>query len=586
MKHLSGFAAAAAMALPLCAQFAEPLTWRQPVFGRNGMVAAQNPREALAALRILQQGGNAIDAAVAAFYMTAVTEPNEAGLGGDGFILAYIAKLNRVVLINGTGPTPALATREFYQRLGEVPLEGPYSSNVPGAVRGFDLALKRFGSMPYSALLADAIEAAERGHVTSTWGASRYHFSFERVSRYPTSAPVYFPLGRPWEPGETFRQPQLAETLRVLAREGADAFYEGAVAQKIAAYHEKAKGLIRMADLRAYRAEQTEPIQIDYKGYTVCQSAPNSNGIVMLLALNILKGYDLRNLGRNSPEYLHVLIESLKLAFADRHQYVTDPRFSPGMPLTELLSDDYAARRRSLIHPDRALPGVAPPGDPKGKKAVLGAFTQPGGLRASAGGEQTSSFAIADRFGNLVSVTHSVNGEFGSGMTVEGAGFVLSNRASYFSLDPADVNVIAPGKRTRQTTAPALALKNGKPVLAWNTSGGDTIPQTMLQAFLNVVEFGMNVQQACEAPTALTENFRGSNYPQAPGNGLVLPEALAGVEKTLAAKGHTVRVTTAQEPYRNTPAGAGAMKMILLDPASGTMIGGVSPAKDDVAIGW
>ena len=245
---------------------------------------------------------------------------------------------------------------------------------------------------------------------------------------------------------------------------------------------------------------------------------------------------------------------------------------------------------------DQAIRGVAPPGDPLRRAAVLEGCpisyqdpTQPSIAKLSGprAGEDTSSFAIADRFGNLVSVTHSLNGDFGSGMVVEGAGFALNNRATLFSLDPRDINVLAPRKRTRNTTAPALALKNGKPFLAWNTSGGDTIPQTMLQAFLNVVEFRMNVQQACEAPTALTESFRASNYPQLPGDGVILPKAFADqVVTSLRAKGHLVKETAAQEPYRMTLAGAGAVKMILIDAATGTMQAGVSPAKDDYALGW
>jgi gamma-glutamyltranspeptidase/glutathione hydrolase len=206
---------------------------------------------------------------------------------------------------------------------------------------------------------------------------------------------------------------------------------------------------------------------------------------------------------------------------------------------------------------------------------------------ADAGGEQTSSFAIADRFGNVVSVTHSVNGGFGSGMVVEGGGFVLNNRAAYFGLDAGDVNVVAPGKRTRQGAIPAMALKDGKPFLAWNTPGGDTIPQTMLQAFLRVVEFGMGVQQACEEPTPITNNLRVAYYPQKAGEGLLLPRVLHGrVGAALAKLGHPVRETESQEPYRGAPAGAGAMKMIRIDPASGAFQGGASPAKDDYVLGW
>jgi gamma-glutamyltranspeptidase/glutathione hydrolase len=246
---------------------------------------------------------------------------------------------------------------------------------------------------------------------------------------------------------------------------------------------------------------------------------------------------------------------------------------------------------------DRAIVGVAPPGDPRSSKAILGEheirYHTPAQAAASAGardlradGEQTSSFSIADRWGNVVSVTHSINGGFGSGMVVEGAGYLLNNRGSYFGLDPADINVIAPGKRTRQGAIPAMALKNGKPFLAWNTPGGDTIPQTLTQAFLNVVEFGMNVQQAAEAPCAMTSNFRVSMYPQNPADGLAMPQLLADrVGDALRALGHPVQALPLQPPY-GTPSGPGAVKMILIDQTTGVMFGGASPGKDNYVLGW
>ncbi len=245
---------------------------------------------------------------------------------------------------------------------------------------------------------------------------------------------------------------------------------------------------------------------------------------------------------------------------------------------------------------DRAIAGIAPPGDPRAGKAILagheiryherGQQEHAAAHDLRAAGEQTSSFSIADRWGNVVSVTHSVNGGFGSGMAVEGAGFLLNNRASYFGLDPADINVIAPGKRTRQGAIPAMALKSGKPFLAWNTPGGDTIPQTLTQAFLNVVEFGMNVQQAAEAPCIVTSNFRASIYPQSPGSGLAMPQFLADrVGAALGALGHPVQALPLQPPY-GAPSGAGAVKMILLDPVTGVISGGVSPGKDNYVLGW
>jgi gamma-glutamyltranspeptidase/glutathione hydrolase len=414
--------------------------------------------------------------------------------------------------------------------------------------------------------------------------------------RWPSSAAVFLPGGKPPEIGDWLVQADLARTLTAISEEGAGAFYRGEIARKTARYHEHAGGLLRYNDLAEFQAEEAAPIRINYRGYDVYQSPPNSGGIVMLMALNILEGFDLKKLGHNSPQYLHLLTEAFKLAFADRYPYITDPRFSPDAPIAQLLSESYAALRRGLIKMDRAIAGVAPPGDPRSSRAILSGheirYQHPGKATAAAArdlraeGEQTSSFSIADRWGNVVSVTHSVNGGFGSGMVVEGAGYLLNNRGSYFGLDESDINVIAPGKRTRQGAIPAMALKDGKPFLAWNTPGGDTIPQTMTQAFLNVVEFGMNVQQAAEAPCAMTSNFRVSMYPQNPGNGLAMPQVLADrVGDALRALGHPVQAMPLQPPY-GTPSGPGAVKLILIDPSTGVMFGGASPGKDNYVLGW
>lgn len=572
-------------------------TWRPVVMGKNGMVAAEHPLQAVAGLRVLQAGGNAIDAALAVFYMTAVTEPSEAGLGGDGFILAYIKNIDRVVLINGSGGAPKLATREYYQsKVGSVPPDGPYSTAVPGAVGGFDLLHKKYGTKEYRTLLADAIDAAKNGYAVSAWGAGNFRRSRAMLSRWESSAKAFLPGGQPPAIGDWFVQPDLARTISTIAEQGADAFYRGDIAKMTARYHERNGGLLRYEDLAAFRAEEADPIRINYRGYDIYQSPPNSGGIVMLMALNILEGFDLKKLGHNTSEYLHLLTEAFKIAFADRYPYIADPRFAPNAPVTQLLSKPYAALRRGLIKSDRAIAGVAPPGDPVHGKAILAEHTiryhEPGSVAQAqardlrADGEQTSSFSIADRWGNVVSVTHSVNGGFGSGMVVDGAGFVLNNRGSYFGLDPADINVIAPGKRTRQGAIPAMALKDGKPYLAWNTPGGDTIPQTMTQAFLNVVEFGMNVQQAAEAPAVMTSNFRVSMYPQNAGDGLAMPQVLADrAGAKLRSLGHPIQATITQPPY-GSPSGPGAVKMILIHPTTGVMYGGASPGKDNYVIGW
>jgi gamma-glutamyltranspeptidase/glutathione hydrolase len=574
---------------------AERPYWRTVMMGTNGMVAAEHPLEALAGFEVLRSGGNAIDAAVATFYMTGVVEQHQAGIGGDAFLLAYIAREKRVIFINGTGVAPKLATREFYAGLGGIPESGPYSSEVPGAVAGFDLALKKYGTKDYAVLLRPAIEAAAKGHPVSFWSASNYAEAANKLSRYPSSVRVLLKNGKPFEPGDLLVQEDLARTLRAITGEGADSFYRGRLARLTADFYEKQGGLIRFDDLASFQASEEQPIRTAYKNYEVFEAGANSQGIVLLMALNLVESFDLQRLGHNSPEYIHLITEALKLAFADRDRYISDPRFTKDMPGEELLSKTYAATRRTLIRMDRAIRGVAPPGDPRGGRAILPGYRisyeeqrQPIGQAGTAGGQgETSSFSIADRLGNVVSITHSVNGTFGSGMIVDGGGYVLNNRMPYFYLDPQHVNVLAPNKRTLHTINPALAMKDGKPFLAFNTPGGDNQPQAMLQAFLNVVEFGMNVQQAAEAPTITTTNFYPTMFPHKPGENLIVPKVLADrIGPELAAKGHRLRVAIMQQPYGQQSSGAGAVKMILIDPKTGMMYGGVSPAKDDYAMGW
>jgi len=573
--------------------------WRPVIMGTNGMVAAEHPLEARAGIKVLEAGGNAIDAAVAIFYMTSVVEQHQAGIGGDALVLAYIAKERRVVFFNGTGPAPKLATREFYAKLNGIPDAGPYSSTVPGAVGGMDLALKRYGTMPLAKLIQPAIDAAEQGHPLTYWSASLHRQGQEKIAAFPSSVKALTNNGKPFEPAEVFIQPDLARTLKTLAKEGAQAFYRGSLARLTAGFYETQNGLLRFEDFAGYQAEESAPIKTTYKEYEVYQCAPNSQGIVLLLALNILEGFNLQQLGHNSADYIHAVTEALKLAFADRDRYIADPRFAKHIPVDGLLSKDYATKRRALIHMDQAIQGAAPPGDPQRQTAILQGQTisyettrhiaalipSVTSLPASQG--ETSSFSIADRFGNVVSVTHSVNATFGSGLVVEGGGYVLNDRMPYFSLEAGDVNALEPGKRPRHTINPALAFKNGKPFLAWNTPGGDNQPQAMLQAFLSVAEFGMNLQQAAEAPTITTSNFHASMYPQKAGDELTVPKLLADrIGPALTAKGHKLKISAVQPPYGQQPSGAGAVKMVLIDPKTGVMHGGVSPAKDDYVMGW
>jgi gamma-glutamyltranspeptidase/glutathione hydrolase len=404
-------------------------------------------------------------------------------------------------------------------------------------------------------------------------------------------------------PSDFIMEPNMARKIErrtflagAIVRDGAESFYRGEIARRTANTYQQAGGVLRYEDLAGFHAEESEPVHAPYKDYEIYESAPNSQGLLLLNALNILEGFDLKSMEHNSPQYVHVVTEALKLAFADRDHFISDPRFIKHIPVAGLLSKEYAAERRKLIRTDRAIHGMAPPGDPDATRAILTDHTisyedahRPV-TTATIGpvnhGE-TSSFSIADHFGNLVSVTHSVNGTFGSGIVVDGSGFVLNNRLQCFYLESGNVNILAPGKRTRHTINPALALKHGKPFLAWNTPGSDNQPQAMLQSFLSVVEFGMNLQQALEAPTVTSTSFHDSVFPHPVANTLIMPEVLAKtVGGGLSAIGHHVVVTPLQKPYGQQPSGAGAVKMVMVDPATGVLAGAVSPAKDDYVMGW
>ena len=567
--------------------------WRPVVMGTHGMVAAEHPLEAMAGWKILEAGGNAFDAATAVFYMTTVVEQHQAGMGGDAFMLAYVKDLDKVVFINGTGTAPQLATKSYFQDLGSIPSSGPDATDVPGAVAGFDLAQKTFGTMEYSQVLEPAIRAAREGHPLDFWASTFHERAVEKISDYPSSVAVLMPEGRPIVAGELFVQRDLATSMEKIVSGGADVFYRGELAMQFDKIYQEAGGRLRYEDLASYQAELLDPIKIQYEGLEVYQSAPNSQGIVMLMALNILEGYDLKAMGHNSADYIHVVTEAMNLTFADRNKWISDPRYVD-IPVDELLSKDYAQTRRSLIRLDKAMTSP-PPGDPINGEAVL-AGTQveyatnaeevhyPNNWTKNDG--ETSSFSISDQFGNLVSVTHSVNGSFGSGMYVDGTGIVLNNRMPYYSLADGDVNEMVPGKRPRHTINPALATKDGKPFLAWNTPGGDNQPQAMLQSFLAVALFGANVQQAVESPTVTSSAFTSSNYPGTNRGMLTMPASLGDrISDNLANRGHKIEVLPLQQPYRQSISGAGAVKMIMIDPETGVMHGGVAPAKSDYVIG-
>jgi gamma-glutamyltranspeptidase len=570
---------------------AQTTSWRPTVVAQHGMVAAGHPLAAEAGMRILKAGGNAIDAAMATWAVQGQVEPGMTGLGADMFILYYNAKTREVKFINGTGFAPHAATIDLYKSKGGIPDDGALTVAVPAAVAGAAYAVQKYGTKPLSDIFAPAIEVAEQGFPITEALAQGLKSSRNKLAKFPSSTRIWFKDGQPLEMGDLLVNKDLARTLRTIAAQGADPFYRGDVAKNTAAFMKANGGLITEADLAAVQAFEDPPVRTSYRGIDVYECPPNSQGFVMLEALNILEGFDLKAMGHNSAPYLHAVTEALKLSFADRNKYVGDPKFVPNIPMKALLSKEYAAARRAQIDPNRAIAGEPAPGDParftsssapERANRYEGPQPSPSTVKSFDPDEilnLTTYLAVVDKDHNMVSVTSSLLSGFGSGMVVEGGGFFMNDRMKYFYLDPSDVNSLQPGKRVRQTINPALALKDGKPYIVFGTPGADTQPQTQLQFFLNVVEFGMPVQQALEQPAVISNSFRDSYYPHNVLGKLLTPAMLPQtVRDALAAKGHQLDVRDVK--------GVGSVKGIMIHPRTGALMGGVSPTGDSYVMAW
>lgn len=459
---------------------------------------------------------------------------------------------------------------------------------------GFRVQGSRFhyGTKPLSQVWAPAIEAAEKGVPISEGLAGSLEGAANRLGQYESTKKIWFKDGKPLQAGDILVQKDLAATMRTVAEKGWAGFYEGPVAKSFAAYMAANGGLITEADLSSFKPTVDEPVKVNYRGIDVYAVGPNSQGFVTLEALNILEGFNLKYMGHNSAPYLHVITESLKLAMADRNKYVGDPKFVPNIPMKELLSKEYAAERRKLIDPHKAIVGEAPFGNPlkpppTSASSARYAWNIPmpavEGSWTKADEENTLGLTtylnVIDKDQNMVSITSSILSSWGNGMVVEGAGFLLNNRMNYFYDDPNDVNALVPGKRTRQTINPQLALKDGKPYMVFGTPGADTQPQCQLQFFLNFTEFGMSVQQALEAPAVISSSFRSSSHPHRVAGKLLTPSSLPEATKEgLAALGHDLDIRPAR--------GVGAVKAIVINQQTGALMGGVSPTRESYVMGW
>ena len=577
---------AAGIAALLCAALAgQTSTWRPVYLAREGMVATAHYSTAMAGYRMLAQGGNAIDAAVAAGFASTAAEPSRSGIGGDLFLLVYLARERKVVCINGGGWAPKRATAELFRARG-LSQEGALSPVTPGAPAALLLAARRYGRLDRSKLLAPAIELAERGSPVSENLEGVFRRNAERLKLFRSTAAAWFPGGQLPRMGDVLPRRELAATLRGIADGGHDAFYKGAAARRLVEFLQQHGGIMEADDLAEFAAEETAPLHVRYRGYDVYGVPPQTQGHVMLQALRILEGYDLRAMKHNSADYAHHVSEALKLAFADREAFVGDPRFVNDIPMERLLSREYADERRKLIRADRAMEGEAPSGksgNPAVYAAARGSHLQTIGAEAFPAWVEsfTTYVGAADHEGNMVSITSSVAADFGSALFVdgEGGGYFVNDVMARFHLDPAHPNELAPRKRPRQTLNPMLVAKDGKPLAVFGSPGGDTQPQSQLQFFLNVAEFGMNVQQALEQPYFVTNAYHESWHPHRAGKRLSVSQRIAGeVREELARRGHQVATHNAM--------GVGSVKAILWDVNRSVLMGGAAPATDSYVIGW
>ena len=525
---------------------------RSVVHSRRGMVATSQPLAAMAGLRTLMEGGNAVDAAVVAAATLSVVEPFYTGVGGDLFALVWTNSEKRVRALNGSGRAPAAAsiTELAGQGLTQVPHLSPYAVTVPGTVNAWSTLLNSYGTMPLSHVLAPAIEYAEEGYPVSDLTSFLWSRGMPRLGRHPSGGEFLID-GRAPRHGEIVRLPELARTLRTIAEGGAGTFYEGQLAEKIVAFVQDQGGWLSLEDMKAHKSTWDEPIYTDYRGVTCWECPPSDHGLAALMALNIAEGFDIGGMGLQSADTYHHLIEAIRLSFGDALRYIADPLFAR-VPTEELLSKSYAKRRRSLVRKDRALDQVYP-GDVK------------------TGGD-TVYVSCVDGQGNACSLMNSLYELFGTGLVVPGTGIALHNRGAIFSLDPAHPNALQAGKRPYHTIIPAIATRNGELWLCFGVMGMFQQPQGHLQLLVNMVDFGLDPQAALNAlrfsvqldgRVALEEGLPDSTF------------------RDLQARGHGAYLVEGYERYI-----FGGGQIIERDVDTGVLRGGSEPRKDGCAVGW
>jgi gamma-glutamyltranspeptidase/glutathione hydrolase len=538
-------------------------TGRSVTLANNGMVATSHPLAAQIGLDVLKRGGNAVDAAIATSAAMGLLEPMSCGIGGDLFAIVWDAKTQTLHGLQANGRAPKAATIDWFKKNGheDIPIGGPLSWSVPGCVDGWDELRRKFGTKSFEDLFGPSIEYAEKGAPVPEVIAGYWQGATRTLARHPESAKVYLIDGkRSPKVGEVFKNPALGATYREIAKNGRDAYYKGTIADKLADFSKRNGGLLTKDDLVAHTSTWTKPVSTNYRGYEVWELTPPGQGIAVLQMLNILEGYDLKKLGPTSPDYWHLLTEAKKLAYADRAKFYTDPEFAK-VPVEPLIGKPYAAARRKLIDPAKALTNIEA-GDPK------------------LGQADTIYLTVVDKDRNCVSLIQSNYFGFGSGLAPADLGFAIQNRGNLFSLDPTHANRLEPGKRPFHTIIPAMVTKDRKPVFSFGVMGGDMQPQGHVQVLVNMLDFGMDVQQAGEAPriehvgsatpTGKAAEAKGGTIKAEIG----LPEEIV---KELLHRGHQVDWVK-----RN----GGGYQGIWIDPKTGVLHGGTEARKDGAALGY
>jgi gamma-glutamyltranspeptidase/glutathione hydrolase len=546
---------------------------RSPVLGRNGMASTSHPIASAIAVEILKKGGSAVDAAIAANAMLGLVEPYACGIGGDLFAIVWDPRSGQLLGYNGSGRTAAgFDHAEMQKQVGEgkpIPLFGALSVSVPGAVDGWFALHERFGKLPMSEVLAAAIAYARDGVAITevdahTWGESMQEYPGEGLAPEDIAElrRVYTPGGRAPLAGEVFSNPQLADSYQRLVDGGRAAYYEGDIGQRIVAAVQAAGGHLQASDLATHRGEWVTPVSVNYRGYDLYEIPPNSQGIAALQMLNIMEQFPLAEYSRQSADYWHVLAEASKLAYEDRAKFYSDPSYSQ-IPLDWLLSDDYAKERAALIHMQQAAAHY-PPGDPP----------QHG---------DTTYLAVGDSSGLMVSWIQSNFWEFGSGLVAKGTGFALQNRGSQFNMDPQHANAYAASKRPFHTIIPAFLMKNGEPLVAFGVMGGYLQPQGHAQIVANLVDFGMNVQQAGDAARFVHQSASQPTGGKMSDGGTLRLEAgvSESIVEELRKRGHTVA-----HGERTYSGSYGGYQAVFRDPVTGVYWGGTEMRFDGASAGY